>query len=421
MSHTDFDGILDECLARMAAGESVDACLRRYPQHAAGLQPLLRVAAGLHALPRPEPGADAVLAGRQRMLAALREQKRARGVSISPLSRYARQIRDFFVPQEGVQMRHVLRFAVAMVLVMFVGTNLAVVASAGSIPGDPLYGVKRSWEEARLLLALRDQTRQQLEQQLLDRRQEEVRELLSMGRGGVVDLEGVLQQHGEDQWSIGGLVFRQTARTRVEGDLTPGARVRVRVQVLNDGTLVALQMRTRTRPLPLPTPGPSQTPDDKPGPFRTPAASGEPTQPAAGPGQPTPVATRTPRATSTPGPAETPRPTGTHCPQCTPEPPARTAEPQRTGEPQRTSAPTGEPQHTPEPTGEPQHTPEPTGEPQRTAEPQHTPEPTGEPQRTAEPQHTPDPTGEPQHTPDPSGEPKRTPESGGGPGATPGS
>jgi hypothetical protein len=38
----DFDNILDECLQRLLEGDSIEACLSRYPEHAAELEPLLR-------------------------------------------------------------------------------------------------------------------------------------------------------------------------------------------------------------------------------------------------------------------------------------------------------------------------------------------------------------------------------------------
>jgi hypothetical protein len=418
MTQRDFDTILDQCLARMAAGESPDACLEQYPQYSAALRPLLSVAADLHALPRPEPSAAAVQAGRQRMLAAVREQKRARGVSISPLAGYAAQVRGFFVPTEGMQIRHVLRFAVAMVLVLLVGTNLAVVASAGSIPGDPLYGVKRSWEEARLALTLREQDREQLLDQLVERRQDEVREMIQEGREGTLDLEGTLRASGEKGWSVNGLTFLLSEKTIVDGQLEPGARAWVRAQLSSDGSLVALliRMRTRARLLSPAATEPGVTPDDMPDGRHTPAVTPmpqrtpEPTRPLQ--------ATETPPASATPHRGETPEPAPTGNADHTPGP-AETREPEdtpgpvRTGEDDHTpeAAETHQPEHTPEPeeTHEPEHTPE----PDETHEPEHTPGPA----ETHEPDGSPEPTGEPRRTPEPTRESEHTPEAGRTPGA----
>jgi len=54
----EFDNILDELLERLVQGESIEACLAQYPEHAAELEPLLRTALNtLQATdikPRPE-------------------------------------------------------------------------------------------------------------------------------------------------------------------------------------------------------------------------------------------------------------------------------------------------------------------------------------------------------------------------------
>ncbi len=41
------DHILDQAIAHLQEGESIDACLARYPEHAEVLEPLLRVSAEL--------------------------------------------------------------------------------------------------------------------------------------------------------------------------------------------------------------------------------------------------------------------------------------------------------------------------------------------------------------------------------------
>lgn len=49
---TDFDGILDQCLADLASGQAtIESCLKRYPNHAGQLSPLLLVAEKVRAMP----------------------------------------------------------------------------------------------------------------------------------------------------------------------------------------------------------------------------------------------------------------------------------------------------------------------------------------------------------------------------------
>jgi len=63
MEFRSFNAILDECLAALQQGETVDDCLARYPAHADVLQPLLTLAEKVRstppALPRPWPQAAA--------------------------------------------------------------------------------------------------------------------------------------------------------------------------------------------------------------------------------------------------------------------------------------------------------------------------------------------------------------------------
>ena len=43
MSDSNFDNALNDCLERLAAGETVAECLARHPQHVDELAPLLRM------------------------------------------------------------------------------------------------------------------------------------------------------------------------------------------------------------------------------------------------------------------------------------------------------------------------------------------------------------------------------------------
>ena len=76
----DFEAILDESLSRLKQKESIEACLGRYPQYAAQLEPLLRTALKVEVLKDTEPcSAKAMAASRERFLreAARLRAKRA--------------------------------------------------------------------------------------------------------------------------------------------------------------------------------------------------------------------------------------------------------------------------------------------------------------------------------------------------------
>ena len=74
----DFDATLEDCLAKMGAGASVEACLVDHPHAAERLRPLLELASELQTVVTPEPKAAAREAGRQRMLNAAAQRGRVR-------------------------------------------------------------------------------------------------------------------------------------------------------------------------------------------------------------------------------------------------------------------------------------------------------------------------------------------------------
>jgi hypothetical protein len=128
------ESILQRCLARIEAGDGVDACLRDFPEQADDLRPLLEAALQLR---RWEPPA---------LSDAARATARARA-------------RDTFTalpapPRRwtwgwGGGKRLALRSALALLLV--VGTlGIGVAAAQSSLPGQPLYSLKRQSEQIRL-------------------------------------------------------------------------------------------------------------------------------------------------------------------------------------------------------------------------------------------------------------------------------
>src|SRR3712207_777527 len=121
-----FEAVLDQCLERIAAGDSIEACLRDFPQHAAALGPLLEAAARLHALDLPTLSRPAHNAARARAHAAFVAQRSARGVGRSGIAAW----------WPGSRFP---RFAMALALLFtFFGGGVA--AAQNSLPGDSLYG-----------------------------------------------------------------------------------------------------------------------------------------------------------------------------------------------------------------------------------------------------------------------------------------
>ena len=124
--------------------------------------------------------------------------------------------------------------AIALALaIVLSGTGYA---AAQSLPGDPLYAVKRGYEQFRLSLMADPQRQAAYQEQLAARRCTEAQQLLRLGRQGAeVELDGVLEQDANGQWSIAGVpVALQDGQEWV-----PGMRVQLR------GTVEGMRIRMR--------------------------------------------------------------------------------------------------------------------------------------------------------------------------------
>ncbi len=365
----ELDRILDECQARLRAGESLESCLAAYPEYRHELRPLLSMAATLQRVDWPQPRPQAIALGEQRMLAAAAKKFRPQPVSKSSLTGYTARVINLLTGKERMDMRLAYRFALAAVVVVLLlgGGGWMTRASASALPGDTLYPLKTTLEIIRLLLTFDPDAQAQLEQQIQATRQQEVQAVIEEGRVVDVHFSGELTAFDSVSWTIGGFTVNLDADTEVVGLPILGATVDVKATVQADGSLLARRLEVEG------------------------AQKGEPTDDGL---FQSPLPTYT--STHTPMPTHTLEPT---------HEPTRTMEPTR--EPTKTVEPTHEPTKTVEPTHEPTKTVEPTHEPTKTVEPTH--EPPHEPTRTVEPTHEPphEPTGtmEPTHEPHGTDEP----------------
>ncbi len=127
---TELPDILDICLNAVLSGQaSIEDCLQQYPEYANELKAELQIALLTTRLKPPSLS--------QKQVAAIEARL------ISPSSRL------FVFPQ-------ISKTAAAVVLFFFLlmgGTGGTIAASANTVPGDTLYGVKRFWESIVLLIA----------------------------------------------------------------------------------------------------------------------------------------------------------------------------------------------------------------------------------------------------------------------------
>jgi len=176
--------ILQTCLELIRSGqETVDSALSRYPDHADELSSLLETATWLQErrdslAPRPE----FLSASRQRLLARIEQEQKApvapkslQSVGASVLSTLAALF---------TQKRFAYQFAIAAFLLVFLISISSGVAAAAqnAIPGDPLYGVKTTLEEAQLALSFSEARRAQLYVAFAERRLVEIQSLVIEGR-----------------------------------------------------------------------------------------------------------------------------------------------------------------------------------------------------------------------------------------------
>ncbi len=409
--------ILDECLAAMGAGESVENCLTRYPDYAGQLGPLLRIAVALEQLPQPGPSLSTAATAKARFLNAA-EQRRATAAT----SLWDRLKRRLVMPTLPAPVRALATVGATIALVVLIGGGV-IYASSGSLPGDPLYGFKLLGEDIRLALTFSHDGRIRMEETFTEHRRDEVRQLLAKGRqesvafGGLlrsrsngdwlvedipvtistdtrlqadpalrtfvaihgvtlpsgtvlaalVEIEGaeiigLVENIAPHRWHVAGLPIQVDERTHIEAGLRVGDCVEAHARRFDDDTLLAMEIERTDlchdagvvdQPTPTPTTPPTATPSSTATASPTATASATPTPTPSGKPSPAPTATLPPRSTETPS----------LTPTATPMP-----------FPTLTSTPTPQPtQMDDEPT--PTVTPQPTEEEDDDATPTGTPHP----------------------------------------------
>lgn len=226
----------DDSLNALAAGESVGAILARYPHLGSELRPMLEAAetARLYAAAAPVP-VTAQQRSRARFLtraAVLREQRRstARGfLGLAALKTWALANRAVAV-------------TLAFVLGFTLGTYGVLTASAESLPGEPLYGFKRTIEQTQLLLSPNPDAREQLEADFSQRRVEEVVRLLAGAREVEVVFGGLLNHIEGPAWLVAGIRVSVPDEAAVVGRPFAGLYVEVTGISQPDGTVRATRV-----------------------------------------------------------------------------------------------------------------------------------------------------------------------------------
>ncbi len=154
--------------ALRAGSASFEDCLRRYPQLADELEPLLRTAATVQLLGRVAPRDEARIAGRAAFMRAAAH--RAQPAAPTPLPLARRRPWVAFAP-------------VGIAAALFAAIAIPVLGSmdTGSTPGDWNYGFKRATERIRLALTTDPSDRRLLRLEFAARRLDEIERLKATG------------------------------------------------------------------------------------------------------------------------------------------------------------------------------------------------------------------------------------------------
>ena len=159
------EDILDNCLERMFKGESVEDCVKTYPEQALELEPLLKasfVVIQKSCAIQPSPEFKA------------RGRSQLQGILYAKLAKAERA---------RIPIWH-RRWAVAMTTVLVIvlaGVGIAA-ASTNALPDEPLYPAKLATEQARLTLAFSGMGKAKLHIQFAERRATEIAEMVLQGR-----------------------------------------------------------------------------------------------------------------------------------------------------------------------------------------------------------------------------------------------
>lgn len=178
-----FAEILDECIDRvLTRGESIEACVRDFPEHAVELRDALSagVAAAQAFAFLPDP--DRKRAARLRLHDAI-ERKRRRAWWRLPLAGAGRAPR-------------LATIALVALLVVAGSSTGTVLAAQDSTPGELLYPVMRAGERVQLAFAVTDERESDLRARLMERRIHELEIVTSTGRERFVpDLVAQIERH----------------------------------------------------------------------------------------------------------------------------------------------------------------------------------------------------------------------------------
>lgn len=179
--------LFEHCLTQLETGMDLESILAQYPEKAGKLRPMLIAASKARQRGAPiRIPASAQVDSRTRFLAEASRIQEHQRRNAMPRFRFAAMAALILV----------------VLIAGLVGTGLT---SAQAIPGEALYSVKRTVEQAQLALTTDQVARLKLEEEFDRRRVAEAEKLARTDFSGSIKLAGPLVASADQKWSVGGV------------------------------------------------------------------------------------------------------------------------------------------------------------------------------------------------------------------------
>ena len=221
-----FEAILDESITAMQAGVPIEEILGEVPEYATQLRPLLYASALL-----TDPNPALVPEGKK---ATLRSEylRQVAELPLRPAPTLANKAQAIVrIIKKRITRKAVLNDLVTISVTIILTVSMAVLilnyAAADTLPGDFLYGIKRTSENLRLAFTVDETSRQALNNEFNRRRLAEIDRLMAANREAVVEFQGVLETKGENLWVIEGHTIYLPDDLVVEGNPQEGDMIEV--------------------------------------------------------------------------------------------------------------------------------------------------------------------------------------------------
>jgi Domain of unknown function (DUF5667) len=162
------DDIFNECYERIRSGESLESCLRSYPQYRGQLELLLKTTFDIgrrvsYIHPRPE-------------------FKHWAQVRIESAQRYPRQPAMAEAPASSTWLRHGWAVIVSIGIVLLLTTGSTMAASSQALPDQALYPVKLFTEDVQRVVTVSPDRKAQLETDIANIRAVELEAMANAGK-----------------------------------------------------------------------------------------------------------------------------------------------------------------------------------------------------------------------------------------------